>query len=131
MDTYAELMATLSDESRAPRVVELVQRYQDGPVVVEARQEAARPKAEGTTSGVRRTRRLWRAAGRFRPQLPVLIRRQVALMIARGSTKNRKDRTVWQHITTPVLAGLLLHVAAGGGLVADGVAKSEGLGSGR
>ncbi|MFC7245222.1 ATP-binding cassette domain-containing protein [Catellatospora aurea] len=131
MDSYADLMQKLSKDSAKADVDVLAQRYAQGPAADEARQEVERIKAEATTSATRRLRQRFGPLKRFPRQLPVLIQRQVALVVARGSTKNRSERGWRDRITTPLVAGLPLLVAVGGALVAAAVAKDDGLGPGR
>ena len=122
--TYADLMKKLMSDPEPAATA-----YQNGPAVIEAAEEAERMTQVTPDSGgspaVRRgpvvigLRRLW-----------VLIRRQIALILTRGSL-NRSDT----HHPVRRLGGVLtvlgpLLIAGGGATLAGLVSGSDGLGPG-
>jgi ABC-type multidrug transport system ATPase subunit len=122
--TYADLMKKLMSDPEPAATA-----YQNGPAVIEAAEEAERMTRVTPDSGgspaVRRgpvvigLRRLW-----------VLIRRQIALILTRGSL-NRSDT----HHPVRRLGGVLtvlgpLLIAGGGATLAGLVSGSDGLGPG-
>jgi ABC transport system ATP-binding/permease protein len=132
LGNFADVMDKLSstEEADEATVERLFQSYQVGEMASRAEAALQRARTEHRTLHSSTVLRAWQSARRFLRQLPILTERQVALLIARGSSKNRSERRWFDHVSTPLVALLPLLVALGGSAIAAGVAKSGGLGPG-
>jgi len=128
--TYADLMDLLTspDKEDEQIVTTLAQAYQtESPMVALAEAEARRAAARAVAVE-HRAIRAWRVARRFWHQLPILIQRQVHLLMTRGSAKNA--RSVLDRLWSLLRALLPFLIALGGTALVALVAKPEGLGPG-
>ncbi|MEV4412916.1 ATP-binding cassette domain-containing protein [Catellatospora sp. NPDC049609] len=138
VDNYADLMRLLADDAREGEVALLAESYAKGAPGDLARHEARQLRDEPHPSSAHRLAQRFGPLKRLPRQLPVLIQRQVALVLARGSDKNRGERNgrnpllvVLSALLPLLVAAMPLLVAVGGAVVAALVAKDEGLGPGR
>lgn len=128
VDSYADLMQKLTRQPGPAAAA-----YASGPWAEEAEREARRAHAEAELARAHepgptlvRRRGPVRAFGR---QLPVLLERQVALVVTRGLTTNRSNRSTFQWIRGIAVAVMPFLSAAAGAALAALVSGGGGLGA--